>query len=239
MGRGWVHGVRMLAGAQKGKLFTKIAKEIAVAVRTGGSKDPNLNSRLRLALREAQKASMTKDTVERALKRGAGESTEGELEEIVFEGYGASGIPVLIEVLTDNRQRSVQDIRAILTRASGALGEPGSVSWNFERVGSIIAHDKKAVDGKSRDAEEAAINAGADAVEAMDEGQFQFICAMSDLESVSEALAKQDWEVLKTELIYKAKVPSTLSGPEQEAQLQKLNDNLNDHDDVKRVHFAL
>jgi len=233
MGRGWVHGIREASASKKGKLFTKIAKEIAVAVRTGGSKDPTGNARLRLALKEAQKASMSKDTVERALKRGSGESAEGQLEEILYEGYGANGVPVLVESLTDNKQRTVQDLRAIFVRAGGALGAEGSVAWNFDRVGSVIAKD-----AKKRDAEEAAINAGADNVEAMDDGSFQFICAVTDLETVQEALVKEGWEVTNAELIYKAKTASTINA-EQEVLLQKLNDNLEDHDDVKRVHFAL
>ncbi len=234
MGRGWVHGVRIVSAARKGKLFTKIAKEIAVAVRTGGSKDPNSNARLRIALRDAQKASMTKDTVERAIKRGSGESSEGQLEEVLYEGYGASGVPVLVETLTDNKQRTVQDLRAIFVRGGGALGAEGSVLWNFDRVASVIAKD-----AKSRDPEEAAINAGADAVEALEDGDFQFIAPIADLESVQDSLIKQGWEVHKAEIIYKAKVPTTINGQEQEEQLRKLNDNLDDHDDVKRVHFAL
>lgn len=233
MGRGWVHGIREASAAKKGKLFTKIAKEIAVSIRTGGSKDPNSNSRLRLALKEAQKASMPKDTVERAIKRGSGESTEGQLEEVLYEAYGANGIPCLVETLTDNRNRTVQDLRAIFTRGGGALGAEGSVLWNFDRVGSVIAKDPK-----KRDPEEAAINAGADNVESVDEGVFQFICAIPDLETVTEALTKDGWEVSASEIIYKAKTPSTVS-PEQEILLQKLNENLDDHDDVKRVHFAL
>ncbi|MEZ4815364.1 MAG: YebC/PmpR family DNA-binding transcriptional regulator [Bdellovibrionota bacterium] len=233
MGRGWVHGIREASASKKGKLFTKIAKEISVAVRTGGSKDPNANSRLRLALREAQKASMPKDTVDRAIKRGSGESAEGQLEEVLYEAYGANGVPVLVEALTDNRNRTVQDLRAIFVRGGGALGAEGSVAWNFDRVGAILAKDSK-----GRDAEEAAINAGADNVEALEDGLFQFICALGDLETVQEALIKEGWEVSTSELIYKAKTPVTIT-PEQEVMLEKLNESLDDHDDVKRVHFAL
>jgi len=233
MGRGWVHGIREASAAKKGKLFTKIAKEITVAVRVGNSKDPAGNARLRMALKEAQKASMPKDTVERAIKRGTGESAEGQLEEIIYEGYGASGIPVLVETLTDNKQRTVQDLRAIFTRSHGALGAEGSVKWNFDHVGSIIAKDPK-----GRDAEEAAINAGADSVEPLENGIYQFICAAMDLEIVHDALIKEGWELSKSELIYKPKAPVTITS-EQEVLLQKLNDNLEDHDDVKRVHFAV
>jgi YebC/PmpR family DNA-binding regulatory protein len=233
MGRGWVHGIREASSAKKGKLFTKIAKEISVAVRTGGSKDPNSNARLRLALREAQKNSMPKDTVERAIKRGAGETQEGQLDEIVYEAYGAFGIPVLVEVLTDNKNRTVQDLRAIFVRGGGALGEPGSVMWNFDHVCSVLAKDSK-----NRDAEEAAINVGANEVSSLDEGVFQFIGDKNDLDSIQEGLTKEGWEVLKAEIIYKPKAPAELK-PDQEEMLEKLNENLNDHDDVKRVHFAL
>jgi YebC/PmpR family DNA-binding regulatory protein len=235
MGRGWVHGHRLVAGAKKGKLFTKISKEITVAVKTGGGADPEANPRLRLALKEAQKNSMPKDTVDRALKRGTGDSQEGELEEILYEGYGANGVAVLVETLTDNRKRTVQDLRAMFTRASGALGAEGSVQWMFDRVASIIAK----TDSSEFDPEEVAINAGANDVEKLEgEDAWFFKASIEDLETVQNALSEQGWAVDKAELVYLPKTPVEIS-EDQEEILKKLMDNLDDHDDVKKVHLAI
>ena len=233
MGRGWVHGVRLVEGAKKGKLFTKIAREIAVAVRSGGPLAEN-NPRLKLALVDARKNSMPKDTIERALKRGTGEDKEADLEEIIYEGYGAHGVAMIVETLTDNKKRTVQDLRAMFVRGNGNLGEQGSVAWMFDRVGSIIATKE----GFSGDPEEVAIESGADDVEALEEGQLRFITSVDDLFGVVETLEKAQWNVLKSELSYKPKTPMELD-EEQEKDLMELVNKLNDHDDVKTVHLAL
>lgn len=235
MGRGWVNAIRVSEGARKGKLFTKIAKEIAVAVRTGGGASPENNPRLRSALRDAQKASMPKDTVERAIKRGSGASQEADLVESTYEGYGPHGVAVMIETLSDNKNRTVQDLRALFVRAGGNMGESGSVQWMFDHVASVVAKSNKA----GADAEEAAINAGADNVEDLEEGgQWMFTGAISDLENIQKGLEAQGWDVLKAELIWKAKTPTELS-PDQEKDLKDFLERLDDNDDVKKVHLSV
>jgi YebC/PmpR family DNA-binding regulatory protein len=234
MGRGWVHGVRVASAAKKGKAFTKIAKEITVAVKLGGG-DAEGNPRLRTALREAQKNSMPKDTVDRAIKRGLGATDEAALEEIIYEGYAPHGVAFLVEVLTDNRNRSIQDLRAIVTRKSGNMGEPGSVLWMFDRLASVLA--TKA--GATLDtAEEAAINAGANEVQDLGEGHWHFWADMTEMDNVAKSLAEQGWTVEKSELSYKPKTPMEL-GEAQEADVQVFLDAVDDHDDVKRVFLAL
>jgi YebC/PmpR family DNA-binding regulatory protein len=242
MGRGWVHGVREAAGAKKGKLFTKIAKEIAVAVKMGGA-HPEGNARLRSALKEAQKNSVPKDTVERAIKRGSGVGNEAALEEVTYEGYGPHGVAVLVETLTDNRNRTVQDLRAAFVRGKGNMGEAGSVSWMFDRIASIIA----LVPAKGGDAEEAAINAGANEVEVWEgheaEGDhagkvWRFIAEPNDLDAVQKNLHDAGWEILKAELSFRPKTPTDIN-EEQEKDLQHFIELIDDSDDVKKFHLSV
>lgn len=232
MGRGWVHGVRLQAGAKKGKLFTKIAKEITVAVKMGGGNAEG-NPRLKSALKDAQKNSMPKDTVDRAIKRGLGATDEAALEEVMYEGYGPHGVALLVESLTDNRNRTVQDLRAIFVRGGGNLGEAGSVQWMFDRVASILAKNTTGVD-----AEEAAIMAGANEVEDLGENEWRFIADPSALDEVQKALGEQGWEIHKGEVAFKAKNPTELTS-EQEKDLENFIENLHDNDDVKRFHLSL
>jgi len=233
MGRGWANAIREVNAAKKGKVFTKIAREITVAVKLGGA-DPESNPRLRMALKDGRENSMPKDTIDRAVKRATGEGSEAAYEENIYEGYGPHGVAMLVETLTDNKNRTVQDLRAIFVRGGGNLGEPGSVFWMFDKVGSVIAKPEKA----GTDAEEAAINAGADEVLPLDEGQFQFYSSASDVDAVQNALTEQGWKVLKYEISYKSKTPSELT-PEQEADLRALMDKIDDHDDVKKIHLSV
>ena len=236
MGRGWVNAIRTASAAKKGKVFTKIAKEITVAVKLGGA-NPDANARLRSALKDAQKNSMPKDTVERAIKRGTGGGDEAQLDEIIYEGYGPHGVAVLVEALTDNKNRTVQDLRAMFVRKGGNLGEAGSVQWMFEKVASIKAKPKKA----GLDPEEAAILAGANEVEASEDDETgepvsHFIAAPGDLEAVTKAL-EADWEITKSEHSYRAKTPATLS-EDQEKDLSAFVEALHDNDDVKKFHLS-
>jgi len=234
MGRGWVHGVRVVAAAKKGKVFTKIAKEIAVSAKLGGT-DPESNARLRAALRDAQKNSVPKDTVDRAIKRGSGTTDDADLEEMTYEGYAPHGVAFIVECLTDNKNRTIQDLRAIVSRKNGNMGEPGAVMWMFDRLSSLVA----AKEGSDLDiAEEAAINAGANEAEELDQGQWHFWADMSALDSVSKSLQEQGWEILKSELSYKPKTPVELS-TDQEQEIQVFLEAVDDHDDVKRVYLGL
>ena len=230
MGRGWVHGHRLVAGAAKGKLFTKLAKEITVAVRLGGP-DEGGNARLRAALREARRNSMPKDTIERAIKRGSGAAEGEDYEEITYEGYGPHQVAFVVEALTDNRNRTAQDMRALFTKHGAGLGASGAVMWMFERVGSILAKGEG-------DPEEIAIEAGANDVKALDEGLWHFICEVSDFSSVQDSLEKAGWEIDKANLGYIAKTEAEIS-EEQETDVQEFMQKLEDHEDVRKVYLNL
>ena len=234
MGRGWVNAVREASGAKKGKLFTKIAKEITVAVKMGNSDNPEYNPRLRSALRDAQKNSMPKDTVDRAIKRGIGGGDEANFDEMMYEGYGPNGVAVLIEALTDNRNRTVQDIRSIFTKHGGNLGETGSVRFMFDKVGYIQAKTKK----PGIDAEEAAINAGANEVEDAGNGDWDFYTDPTEVETVSKALESAGWEVAKSEISFKPKTPTELND-EQQKEVQEFHEMLHDNDDVKNIYLSV
>jgi len=234
MGRGWVNAVREAAGAKKGKLFTKIAREIAVAVKSGGD-NPEANARLRMVLKDAREQSMPKDTIDRAIKRGLGVGSESAYEEVIYEGYGPFGVACLVEVLTDNRNRTVQELRALFVRSSGNLGEAGSVQWMFDKISSVIAVPTK----EGMDPEEVAINAGANEVENLGEGQqFQFVGDPSELDTIQKSLAEQGWKILKGEMGFRAKNPTPIDST-QETELKAFLDKLEDLDDVKRVHLSV
>lgn len=232
MGRGWVNAVREAAGAKKGKLFTKIAKEIAVAVRLGGA-NAEANARLKSALRDAQKNSMPKDTIDRAIKRGSGPADGEQLEEVTYEAYGPHGVALIVEAFTDNRNRTVQDLRALLARNSGTLAEANAVAWMFERCGALTAKGPSS----AFDAEELAIEAGASDLQ--DEGDqiWTFFAAPSDLEPVVQYFTDRHWEVLESGLVYRPKNRVSLS-EEQEKDLAKLLEALQDNDDVKKIHAS-
>lgn len=233
MGRGWVNAVREAAGQKKGKVFTKIAKEITVAVKIGGA-NPEGNARLRSALKDAQKNSMPKDTIERAIKRGSGAGDEANFEEVVYEGYGPHGVAVIVEALTDNRNRTVQDLRAAFVRGGGNLGESGSVGWMFEKVGQVIGKAPKGVG----DTTEVAIEVGADDVEDFENGEWSFYTQIPEIENVETALSARKWEIVKAEAMYKPKNRTELSS-EQEKDLQEFLELVNDNDDVKRIHLSV
>ena len=234
MGRGWVNAVRVSQGAKKGKLFTKLSKEITVSVKLGGE-NPDNNARLRAALKEAQKNSMPKDTIDRAIKRGSSAGDEAALEEITYEGMGPHQVGCVVETLTDNRNRTAQDLRAIFSRYGKELGSAGAVMWMFDHMSLVRA--KPTEDGM--DAEEAAIEAGADDVELDEEsGEWNFWADPSSLYSLTQELENRKWDVVASEFIYKPKTPQDLD----EAQLEELKtllEKLDENDDVKRVHVSI
>ena len=218
------------ADARRGQLFTKLGREITVASRQGGP-DPNGNFRLRLAVQKARESNMPSDTIERAIKRGAGGPDAAELIEATYEGYGPGGVAVLIDVVTDNRNRSVSEIRATMGRAGGNLSEAGSVAWLFESKG-VIAID--AEDGGGEDLALTAIDAGAEDVDIQDK-RLEVITRAEDLEKVRLALQEQGVAVESAEL---SKVPKTTVnlGDKEALQTLKLLDKLEELDDVQRVH---
>ncbi len=218
-----------VADARRGQLFTKLAREITVAVRQGG---PNLDSnfRLRLAVQKARDNNMPLENIERAIKRGTGGSDSAALTEVKFEGYGPSGIAVIVEVLTDNRNRAVQDVRRLFTRYGGSLGETGCVSWLFDSKGVIT------VEGGASDTEEIAlraIDAGAEDVKT-EKGYVEIYTRSQDLEKVRKVLEEKN-HVISAEL---SLTPKTTVLLDENKAIQALNflDELEALDDVQRIY---
>lgn len=218
------------ADARRGKLFTKLARAITVAARDGGS-DPDGNPALATAVQKAREASMPKDNIQRAIDRGSGIGTDADaIEQISFEGYGPGGAAILVDALTDNRNRTSADVRHAFSKHHGNLGEPGSVAWIFEKRG-VIAIDA------SRYGEDdliVAIDAGAEDVR--DDGdELRVICEPADLSAVREALEASGVELKSADLAMEPKSTVEVKGSEAE-WLLKLVDTLEEHDDVNAVH---
>lgn len=213
----------------RSKMFSKLAREITVAAKVG-LPDPNMNPRLRLAIQNAKAQSMPKDNIDRAIKKASGNDSEN-YDEVRYEGYGAGGVAVIVEALTDNRNRTAGNIRSIFTKAGGALGETGSVSFSFDRVGEITY---PASVGDADKVMEAAIEAGAEDVESDDEGHTIY-CGFEDMNEVSKALEAVLGEAESVKSIWKPQ--NTIPVDEEKAQsLMKLIGNLEDDDDVQNVY---
>ncbi|HEX7245672.1 MAG TPA: YebC/PmpR family DNA-binding transcriptional regulator [Solirubrobacterales bacterium] len=218
------------ADAKRGKLFTKLARAITVAARDGGP-DPEGNPTLATAVQKARDASMPKDNIQRAIDRGSGIGTDAAaIESILFEGYGPGGAAILVEALTDNRNRASADVRHAFTKHHGSLGEPGSVAWIFEKRGVVV------VDGSRYDEDDliVAIDAGAEDVRE-DGGQLRVICEPADLGAVREALESAGVEIESADLTMEPKNTVMVKGTDAE-WLLKLMDTLEEHDDVDSVH---
>ncbi|THD75830.1 YebC/PmpR family DNA-binding transcriptional regulator [Thalassobius vesicularis] len=214
--------------AARSKLFSKFSKEITVAAKMGDP-DPDKNPRLRLAIKEAKSQSMPKDNIERAIKKAVG--GEGEAyEEIRYEGYGPNGVAVIVETMTDNRNRTASNVRSLFTKHGGNLGETGSVGFMFDRKGEI---SYPASVGDADTVMMAAIEAGAEDVESTEEGHVIW-CADTDLNEVSTALESELGESDSTKLVWKPQTTTEL-GLEDMQKLMKLLDALEDDDDVQRV----
>ena len=217
--------------AKRGKIFTKLIKEVTVAARTGGTGDLESNARLRKAVNDAKAQNMPNDTIDRAIKRGTGELEGVNYEEITDEGYGIGGVAVLVETMTDNRNRTVAELRHIFSKNGGNLGEAGSVAWMFDKKGLIIV-DKAA---KSEDEMfEIAIEAGADDVRT--EGDvFEIYTAPENYEAVSEAIKKAGIEAQNSEV---SMIPQTyikLTGDDAKKML-KLYEAVDDNEDVQNLY---
>lgn len=232
MGAQWKKKGREQAADAKGRLFTKLAKEIMVAARGGA--DPEMNSRLRMAIEHAKKASMPKDTLERSIKKGAGLTDEViNYERVVYEGFAPHQVPVIVECLTENNNRTATNIR-ILFRKGGQLGNSGSVSWDFKHLGMIEATPNK----PGLDPEEAAIEAGAQEVEAADEGAFLFLTEPTDLDAVSRALPNHGFTVTSAQLGYRSKNPLKLDDTAR-AEVEAFLEAIDADDDVQNVYVGL
>lgn len=233
MGKQWKAGGKLLAAQKKGAQITKLAREIQVAARMGGG-DPSMNARLKMAITQAQKASVPKDTIERAIKKGSGDlDGDSQIDELTYEGYGPHGVGIIVECQSDNKTRTVAEIRNIFNKNNGNMGDTGAVSWMFDRV-CLIEGTKSDVG----DPEEEAIEAGADDVEKNDDGSYSFYGAPEDLDTIRTALSERGWDVSVAELSYKAKETTQVSD-EQKEEIIKLLDALEDNDDSHRVHVTL
>jgi len=218
------------ADAKRGKQFTKLARAITVAARDGGP-NPEANAPLATAIQKARDASMPKDNIQRAIDRGSGIGADADaIESILFEGYGPGGAAILVEALSDNRNRTSADVRHAFNKHHGSLGEPGSVAWIFEKRGVLV------VDGNRHDEDDliAAIDAGAEDVRE-DGEQLRVVCEPADLAAVREALEAAGVEVLAAEVTMEPKSTVTVKGSEAE-DLLRLFDALEEHDDVNEVH---
>jgi YebC/PmpR family DNA-binding regulatory protein len=231
MGAQWKQKGRMQSADAKGRLFTKLAKEIIVAAKAGA--DPVSNSRLRMALDAARKQSMPRETLERAIKKGSGQLDDGaNFETVLYEGYAPHQVPVIVECLTDNKNRTAPNMRQLFRK--GTLGTSGSVSWDFNHVGAIEAMPPS----PDTDAEESAIESGAQDVSPSDEGRFRFTTETTDLDVVTKALAASGWKVELSQLEWVAKNPVKLDGAARE-EVEAFLDAIDNDDDVQRLYVGL
>jgi YebC/PmpR family DNA-binding regulatory protein len=216
--------------AKRGQLFTKLTRAITVAAREGGG-DPDGNPALALAIQKARDASMPKDNIERAVAKGTGADSDADaFESVVYEGYGPGGVAILVEALTDNRNRTGSEVRHTFTKSGGSLGEPGSVAWTFEKKGEVV------VDGTRYGEDDllAAIDAGAEDM-SLDGDLWEIVTGPAELAAVRAALEGAGVELESSELVMR---PTTRTPVEEDqvGSLMRLIEALEDHDDVQAVH---
>lgn len=235
MGAQWKHKHREAAANAKGRVMTKLVKELTIAAR--GGPDPSTNARLRMAVEAAKKASMAKDTLERAIKKGAGlDGGAAQFETITYEGFAPHQVPVIVECTTDNKNRTATSIRVLFNKGGGQLGASGSVSWDFARLGAVEATPPSR---PGVDLDEEAIEAGAQEVEPADEdGTVTFYTGPTDVDAVSKGLGERGWTVTSARQIWRAKNPVNIDDakrPEVESFLIAVDGD----DDVQAVYVAL
>ncbi len=216
--------------AKRGRIFTRIIKEIMIAARAGGG-DPDSNPRLRTAVLAAKGVSMPADNIKRAIQRGTGELEGGQIEEVMFEGYGPGGAAVLVQVATDNRNRTVSEIRHIFSKQGGNLGEQGSVAWMFERKSQILIEMSKASEEKLMDL---VLDAGADDLR-NDGANWEVVSPPEAHEKVLEAIHKAGIETVSAQIAMLPKNTIKLEG-KNAAGMLKLAEALEEHDDVQNVY---
>ena len=231
MGAQWKAKPKEAAANARGKIFGRLVKEIMIAARNGA--DPDMNPKLRLAVHQAKKASMPKETLERAIKKGAGLLGEHvHFERVTYEGFAPHQVPVIIECLTDNINRTVAEVRVLFRK--GQMGASGSVTWDFDNVGLIEA----APEGDA-DPELAAIEAGAQDFEPADEDHTLFITELTDLDAVCKALPEHGFIVQSAQLGYRPKNPVTNLSDEQMEEVEAFLEAIDAHDDVQNVYVGL
>ena len=231
MGAQWKTAIKVATSAARGKVFSKLAKEIMIAAR--GGPDPGMNARLRAAVEAAKKQSMPRENIERAIKKGAGLLDETvSLETVTYEGFAPHHVPVIVECLTDNKNRTATSIRMLFRK--GQLGNSGSVSWDFAHVGLVDAAPPEGAD-----AEEAAIEAGAQDFEPDGEGGFRFYTEPTDLDAVSKALSARGWTVATMRIGWKAKNPVKLDDAAARTEVEQFLHEIDDDDDVQHIYVGL
>jgi YebC/PmpR family DNA-binding regulatory protein len=239
MGAQWKQAGREIGALKKGQMVVKLVREITIASKLGGP-DPDLNPRLAAAVEKAKKASVYRDTIERAIKKGAGLTEEKmSIETVVYEGFAPHKVPVVVECLTDNRNRTAPEIRNLFK--GGSMGSPGCVSFFFNHVGVVEATHPDA----QRDAESDAIEAGAQEVEPFEGEEVpsghkgaRFLTGLKELDSTAKALKAAGWKVVASEMRYLAKSFVEVSEVERKQVVDFLN-ALDDHDDVHHVYAAM
>ncbi len=219
--------------AQKGKIFTKLSKELMVAAREGGG-DIDTNFRLRMAVQKAKEENLPNDNINRAIKKGMGELGSMKLEEITYEGYGPSGVALMLDIVTDNRNRTAGEIRNILSRQGGNLGESGCVAWMFKRQG-YIAVERSSTTLDEDEVMMMALDAGAEDFKVEDD-TYEVVTVPEDMEKVKESLRSQGVEVKISEITMVPQSVLEITGQEEAIRMIGLMDALEDHDDVQNVY---
>jgi len=220
--------------AQKGKIFTKIARELTVSAREGGD-DLNSNFRLRLAVQKARENNMPSDNIQRAIQKGIGGQEGSNFEQTVYEGYAVGGVAVLLEIMTDNRNRTVAEIRHIFSRHGGSLGESGCVSWIFTRKGALSVNGK----GQGTDEDDLiliALEAGAEDVTAEGDENYTIITGVEHFETVKQALLDHGLEVVSADVTMLPSTSIAITDQDDASRIIRLMEALDDHDDVQNVY---
>lgn len=233
MGKGWKAAGKSENAQKKGAMFTKVAREIQVASKLGGP-SPDLNARLRMAIDAAKAISCPNDTIDRAIKKGAGLLDDGKIiEELTYEGYGPHGVGVIVECQTDNKHRTAPEMRSIFKKHDGNLGETNSVAWMFARVGSI-----EATKTGTFDLDEEAIEAGADDAAKHNDDTYEFTTTFENLDAVNKALQARGWKVTSASPSYKATNITELSA-EQRKDVEEFLNAVDDLDDTHKVFATI
>jgi len=219
---------------KRGKEFTKVAKEITIAVRTGGGGDPDSNSKLKLAIQKAKAINMPNDNIMRAIKKGTGELESDALEEIVYEGYAPGGVAVMLEIATDNRNRTASEIRHYFSKNNGNLGESGCVAWMFKRVG-LISIPRENIKMDEEEFILKALDLGADDVREEDD-TLDVVTSIDTFMDIKEALEKEGFAAEEADLVYLPENTVEITDVELASRILKLIDMLEDHDDVQNIY---
>lgn len=230
MGAQWKTAGKIASSAAKGKIFSKLAKDLIMAAKGGA--DPAMNARLRAAVEAAKKASMPKDTLERAIKKGAGLLDPVDYKSVTYEGFAPHRVPVIVECLTDNTNRTATAIRVLFRK--GQLGNSGSVSWDFSHVGLVDATPPEGADP-----EDTAIEAGAQDVEPDGEGGFRFYTEPTDLDAVAKALSALHWTVATMRIGWRPKNPVKLEDEAARAEVEAFLNDIDADDDVQHLYVGL